>query len=57
MTYRWCGSCREETVFERPPCIDGHGEGCPEQMCVECGMAVVIGMVDDLATLAEPSAA
>jgi hypothetical protein len=57
-TYRWCGSCGEETVFEPPPCVDGHGPDCPELLCVDCGLAVVIGRVDDVVVVvAEPSAA
>ncbi|GAA2140582.1 hypothetical protein GCM10009727_37750 [Actinomadura napierensis] len=29
-------------MFEQPPCPDGHGAECPERVCVECGMAVLV---------------
>ncbi|WP_165495179.1 hypothetical protein [Actinomadura roseirufa] len=30
-------------MFEQPPCLDGHGEECPERACAECGTAVLVG--------------
>ncbi|MFD0688777.1 hypothetical protein [Actinomadura fibrosa] len=30
-------------MFEQPPCPDGHGEECPERVCVDCGAAVLVG--------------
>lgn len=42
---RWCGDCADETVFEVPPCEDGHGEDCLDLGCVECGAAVTVGLL------------
>jgi hypothetical protein len=42
---RWCGGCRDETVFEVPPCEDDHGHDCPDLACVVCGLAVVMGVM------------
>ena len=41
---RWCAGCRDERVFEVPPCEDGHGLDCLDLACVECGHAVVVGI-------------
>jgi hypothetical protein len=38
-----CPECRDESVFEQPPCADGHGHDCPEWFCVACGFAVFAG--------------
>jgi hypothetical protein len=38
-----CPECRDDTVFDQPPCTDGHGADCPEWFCVTCGFAVFIG--------------
>ena len=40
---RHCSICGDERTFEQPPCEDGHGDGCPELACVECGAALVVG--------------
>lgn len=40
-----CAGCGSEQRFERPPCEDGHGDGCPERTCVTCGAAVLVGLV------------
>jgi DNA-directed RNA polymerase subunit RPC12/RpoP len=40
---RQCSACGDERSFEQPPCVEGHGEDCPELACVECGMAIIIG--------------
>jgi hypothetical protein len=42
VTIRHCSTCGDERPFERPPCVDGHGDLCPELACTGCGMAVVI---------------
>lgn len=42
---RWCADCSAETFFEQPPCQDGHGEDCLDLACVECGAALVIGVL------------
>jgi hypothetical protein len=46
---RFCTTCQADVAFEQPECLDEHGLDCPEWVCVECGDAVLIGMV-----LAEP---
>lgn len=42
---RWCSGCRAEQAFEVPPCDDGHGTDCPDLACVECGTALVVGVI------------
>jgi hypothetical protein len=42
---RWCASCATETLFEQPPCEDGHGEDCLDLACVACGAALTIGVL------------
>lgn len=42
---RYCTDCGDERTFVRPfddACPDGHGDGCPEWACAECGAAVLI---------------
>jgi hypothetical protein len=41
---RWCATCRAEEMFEQPECLDGHGDDCPELLCVACGNAVLVGL-------------
>ncbi len=41
-----CPECREESVFEQPPCTEGHGLDCPEWFCVTCGSAVFVGALE-----------
>jgi hypothetical protein len=58
VTYHWCSPCGEERVFEVPPCEDGHGLDCLDLSCVECGHAIVVGvLVDDAEVLLEVRAA
>ena len=45
MQVRWCGDCRDDRVFEVPPCEDGHGADCLDLACVDCGSAVVVGVL------------
>ena len=45
MQVRWCGDCRDDRVFEVPPCEDGHGDDCLDLACVDCGSAVVVGIM------------
>ena len=42
---RWCAECAAETLFELPPCQDGHGDECLDLACVECGAALVLGVL------------
>ena len=42
---RWCAVCEAEQGFEAPPCEDGHGTGCPDLACVECGHAIIVGVL------------
>jgi hypothetical protein len=39
-----CSACGTERPFEQPPCVDGHGDDCPEWACVHCGGALLIGL-------------
>ena len=55
---RWCAGCEGERAFEVPPCEDGHGADCIDLACVECGHAIVLGiLVGDGAVLVEVLAA
>jgi hypothetical protein len=45
MQVRWCSDCAGETLFEVPPCEDGHGEDCLDLACVDCGAAVSVGVL------------
>ncbi len=38
----FCPSCGRECLAETPPCIDGHGDACPDRACVECGTALLL---------------
>ena len=40
-----CVTCEGETLFEVPPCEDGHGLDCLDLACVDCGFAVVVGVM------------
>ena len=53
---RFCATCQREVTIEQPQCRDGHGLGCPEWYCVECGDAFVAGF-DLLADLVAPARA
>lgn len=44
---RWCPECADERPFEAPPCSDGHGLDCLDLMCLDCGFAVVVGVLVD----------
>lgn len=43
LVQRFCPSCERIQLFETPLCADGHGQECPELVCVACGAALVIG--------------
>jgi hypothetical protein len=36
----YCAGCRAEREFEAPPCVEGHGDDCPDLACLECGLAI-----------------
>ena len=57
MQVRWCGDCRDDRVFEVPPCEDGHGDDCLDLACVDCGSAVVVGIMGLEAPLVLPAQA
>ena len=57
MQVLWCASCGDEAEFEAPPCQDGHGEECLDLACVECGHAVVVGVLRAPEVLLEVRAA
>lgn len=40
MTEKHCPECRTETLFDTPPCEDGHDEDCVDLACVDCGFAM-----------------
>jgi hypothetical protein len=44
---RWCAACSDERPFETPPCEDGHGLDCLDLACVDCGHAIVVGVLVD----------
>jgi hypothetical protein len=50
METRYCPGCRAERVVEQPPCVDDHLD-CPERACVECGLAIVFGWLEDTVSL------
>ena len=55
---RWCAECSDERPFEVPPCEDGHGLDCLDLACVDCGYAIVVGvMVDEQVVTVELVAA
>jgi hypothetical protein len=55
---RWCAECRDERPFETPPCEDGHGLDCVDLACVDCGFAIVVGvLVDERVVVPELAAA
>lgn len=55
---RWCGACEDERGFELPPCEDGHGVDCLDLACVDCGHAIVVGVLgDDTLVVVELAAA
>jgi hypothetical protein len=46
--YRFCPDCGDERLFERfhaEDCPDHPEPGCPEVGCVDCGTALIIGLV------------
>jgi hypothetical protein len=42
---RWCAGCSDDRAFEMPPCQDDHGLDCLDLACVECGHAIVVGVL------------
>ena len=55
-----CSTCGEDTVFEQPPCADGHtGDGgeCPEWVCTDCGAAFLLGGLESVVAVAVRRAA
>ncbi|HEY8790109.1 MAG TPA: hypothetical protein VIM10_13390 [Actinopolymorphaceae bacterium] len=49
--FGYCGTCAAETFFDRPWCIDGHGDLCAEWVCTDCGTAVIVEIGDYLEPL------
>ena len=54
---RFCVGCQDERGFEMPPCEDGHGLDCLDLACVECGHAIVVGVMASEVILVEYAAA
>ncbi len=46
-TSRWCSICLSDVEFEQLSCPDGHGEECPEWVCLRCSTAVVVAFSAD----------
>ena len=42
LLFLFCPSCARECLAETPPCLDGHGDACPDRACVECGTALLL---------------
>jgi hypothetical protein len=42
---RFCPECADERPFEVPPCEDGHGADCLDLACMDCGLAIVVGLM------------
>jgi hypothetical protein len=42
LLFLFCPNCARECLAEAPPCLDGHGDACPDRACVECGTALVL---------------
>jgi hypothetical protein len=40
-----CPTCGDDRGFVQPPCVDGHGDGCPEWACADCGTALLTGVL------------
>ena len=40
--FRWCPGCSVQTLFEQPPCEDGHGTDCLDLACMECGFGITL---------------
>ena len=54
---RWCAQCSDERPFEVPPCEDGHGLDCLDLSCVDCGHAIVVGVLVTAPPMVERAAA
>jgi hypothetical protein len=39
-----CSTCGQPMLFEPVDCGDGHGEDCPDRVCVGCGAVLVVGL-------------
>lgn len=44
--WRQCTICSTERRFEQPPCADEHDPNCPEWVCVDCGAALLVGVLE-----------
>jgi hypothetical protein len=42
--YLWCAACVADSEFVAVDCADGHGDDCPERICIECGAAVLLDL-------------
>jgi hypothetical protein len=38
----YCPTCARESLGETPPCLEGHGDDCPDRACVECGTGLLL---------------
>ena len=46
----YCPSCARECLAETPPCPGGHGDACPDRACVDCGTALLLAPLFELAS-------
>jgi hypothetical protein len=46
-----CPVCGRSATLVAPVCTEGHGDQCPDRLCVECGTAL---FVDPLVRAARP---
>jgi hypothetical protein len=42
LLFLYCPTCDAERLAETPPCLDGHGDNCPDRACVACGTALLL---------------
>ena len=53
---RRCGPCGGPVAVEVVPCVDGHGQDCPDVVCTGCGgvsVSAVVPSTPDATRLAE----
>ena len=38
-----CPVCAQASWLVTPDCAEGHGDACPDRLCVDCGTALFVG--------------
>ena len=46
--FLYCPTCARDSLTEAPPCADGHGDCCPERVCLDCGTALLAPPIPQL---------